>query len=81
MQHAAFMQVAHAASDVVRDLKHSLDACEGSAEAAQWGDTPGQDCMLQQQRGQPIRPWRGAQGSCQGCWLHASQMQPVGRTC
>ena len=56
MQHAAFMQVAHAASDVVRNLKHCLDACESSAKATLRGDTPGQDGMLQQQRGQPVRP-------------------------
>lgn len=51
MQHAAVMQVAHAAGDVVSNLKHCLDACERGTEATLRGDTPGQDRMLQQQRG------------------------------
>ena len=51
MQHAAFMQVAHAASDVMSNVEHGLDACESRAETAVRGDTPRQDCMLQQQEG------------------------------
>ena len=51
MQHATIMQVAHAASDVMRNVEHCLDAGESSAEAALRRDTPGQDCVLQPQGG------------------------------